>query len=98
MCAFDRARTRQATIVGPRGRIVVDELHRPQHATVLVDGRDPVELDVPYEHDDFFGQIRHFVGLMREGRTESPLMSLADSVRCATLLDVVRAGFADAAD
>ena len=89
--AFDRAKPRQATIVGTRGRIVVDELHRPQRATVYVDGEAPAELDVPYAHDDFYGEIHHFVGLVEAGVAESPLMSLADSIRCAELIDKVRA-------
>lgn len=95
-CAFDRAKPRQATIVGTRGRIVVDELHRPQHATVLADGENPVEIDAPYEHDDFFSQIHHFVGLYRAGAAESPTMPLSASIRCAQILDEVRTGFAEA--
>ncbi len=90
-CAFDRAKSRTATIVGERGRIVVDELHRPQRATVYVDGVAPRVLDVPYEVDDFYGEIHHFVSLLRSGEAESPVMSLADSIACASVLDVVRA-------
>ena len=89
-CAFDRAKPRTATLVGERGRIVVDELHRPQRATVLVDGEEPRVLDVPYEVDDFYGEICHFVDLIERGKSESPIMSLDDSVACAALLDIVR--------
>ncbi|MBO7674522.1 MAG: Gfo/Idh/MocA family oxidoreductase [Atopobiaceae bacterium] len=98
-CAFDRAKPRQAVVIGEHGRVVVDELHRPQHATLELVGEDPVELDVPYVVDDFFGEVSHFVSLL-EGAApqpgtalESPLMSLDDSLRCAHILDVVRAGF-----
>ncbi|MDO4797173.1 MAG: Gfo/Idh/MocA family oxidoreductase [Coriobacteriales bacterium] len=89
-CAFDRAKLRTATLVGECGRIVVEELHRPQRATVHVDGEPPKVLDVPYEVDDFYGEIHHFVGLLEEGRTESPIMSLDDSIACATILDTIR--------
>ncbi|MBR3160517.1 MAG: Gfo/Idh/MocA family oxidoreductase [Atopobiaceae bacterium] len=92
--AFDRAKPRTATLVGERGRIVVDELHRPTKATVFVEGAEPHTLEVPYEVDDFFGEIRHFVSLLEEGAKESPLMSLDDSIACASLIDVVRTGFA----
>jgi predicted dehydrogenase len=92
-CAFDRAKPRQATIVGTRGTIVVDELHRPQRATVrMADGRERV-IEAPYEVDDFFGELSHFVSLVEAGTIESPIMSLDDSLRCAELLDAVRAGF-----
>ena len=89
-CAFDRAKPRTATLVGERGRIVVDELHRPQRATALIDGEEPRVLDVPYEVDDFYGEICHFVDLIERGKSESPIMSLDDSVACAALLDIVR--------
>ena len=93
-CAFDHAKPRTATLVGEHGRIVVDELHRPTKATVLIEGTQPRALEAPYEVDDFFGEIRHFVGLLEEGAKESPLMSLDDSIACASIIDVVRTGFA----
>ena len=92
-CAFDRAKPRTATIVGERGHVVVEELHRPQRATVYLDGCDPRVLDVPYEVDDFFGEVSHFVSLVEEGAGESPIMPLKDSVHCALILDTVRAAF-----
>lgn len=92
-CAFDRAKARTATIVGVQGRIVVEELHRPTRATVFVDGAAPKVLEAPYEVDDFFGEIRHFVGLLEAGEKESPLMSLDDSIACAATLDTIRPAF-----
>jgi len=92
-CAFDRAKPRTATIVCERGRVVVEELHRPQRATVYADGCDPKVLDVPCEVDDFFGEIHHFVGLLAEGKHESPIMPLKDSVHTALILDTIRAAF-----
>ncbi|MBR3234355.1 MAG: Gfo/Idh/MocA family oxidoreductase [Atopobiaceae bacterium] len=93
-CAFDRAKLRTATLVGERGHIVVEELHRPQRATVYVQGCEPRVLDVPYEVDDFFGEVSHFVSLCEAGECESPSMSLEDSIRCALILDTVRSAFA----
>ncbi|MBR3223948.1 MAG: Gfo/Idh/MocA family oxidoreductase [Atopobiaceae bacterium] len=90
-CAFDRAKQRRATIVGTRGTLVVDELHRPQAAVLRIDGAEEQTIDAPYEVDDFFGEVRHFVGLVESDKTESDVMSLASSVRCAAILDAVRA-------
>lgn len=92
-CAFDRAKPRTATIVGEHGRIVVEDLHRPVRATLTLDGAEPQVLEAPYEVDDFYGEISHFVSLIEEGKTESPLMSLEDSARTAAVLDVIRAAF-----
>lgn len=89
-CAFDRAKPRTCTIIGTRGRIVVDELHRPQHACVTLDGEEPRELVAPYEVDDFFGEVHHMTGLVERGAKESPAMPLDASIRCARILDTVR--------
>lgn len=40
-CAFDRAKPRRATLVGTKGRVVVEDLHRCQRATVYADGDEP---------------------------------------------------------
>ncbi|MBQ9057869.1 MAG: Gfo/Idh/MocA family oxidoreductase [Atopobiaceae bacterium] len=91
-CAFDRAKPRQARIVGSRGFIVVEDLHRPQKATVYRDDAEPQLLEQPYEYDDFYGEISHFCDLMLAGHTESDIMPLKDSVHCALILDCIRAG------
>ena len=92
--AADTAGPRTATLVGAAGKIVVEDMHRPQRAVLLADGAEPVELDVPYPVDDFYDQIAHFTGLLRAGRAESPVMPLAATLRCAELLDAVRAKIA----
>ena len=90
-CAFDRAKPRVCRIVGERGVIEVDELHRPQRAVVSLEGEEPREVVAPYVVDDFFGEISHFVDLLETGKAASPVMGLEDSVRVAEYLDAVRA-------
>ena len=70
------------------------DVHIIGSAVLLADGAEPVELDVPYPVDDFYDQIAHFMDLLRAGRAESPVMPLAATVRCAELLDAVRAKIA----
>ena len=82
---------RQARLIGTKGTIIVDDLHRPVHAEVRIEGKDPYTIDLPYEVDDFYGQIHHFCELMRTGAPESPIMPLAASIRCAEMLDAIRA-------
>lgn len=82
---------RQARLIGTRGAIIVDDLHRPVHAEVRIEGEEPYAIDLPYEVDDFHGQIHHFCELMRSGAPESPVMPLAASIRCAEMLDAIRA-------
>lgn len=89
-CAFDRAKPRQAVLIGTAGRIVVDDLHRPQRMSVEIQGRDPQVVERPYKVDDFYGEIAHFNDLIDQGARESPIMPLAASIRCAEILDAVR--------
>ena len=92
-CAFDRAKPRMATIVGDNGCVVIDELHRPQHAALCLSDGSVEDIDAPYVVDDFYGEVSHFTRLVEEGATESPLMTLDDSIGCARSIDAVRAGF-----
>ena len=91
-CAFDRAKPRRATIVGERGRVVVDELHRPTQAILVSDDGTKKGIEAPFDVDDFFGEISHFVDLYENGDIESPIMPLNASVRDAVILDAVRDG------
>lgn len=93
-CAFDRAKPRQAVLVGTRGRIVVDELHRCQQATVFVEGEEPRQLDLPYEVDDFYGEVAHFTSLVAASAHESDVMPLSSSLRCARIIDAIKARYA----
>lgn len=92
-CAFERGKPRTCTIVGSKGRIVVDELHRPQHATIYGQDGSVQELDMPYEVDDFYGEVSHATRLVEQGISESPIMSLDASIRCAQILDAARGAF-----
>ena len=92
-CAFDRAKPRTASLVGEHGRIVVDELHRPQHAELILNDGTVEEIDAPYEVDDFFGEVAHFTQLVADGAKESPIMPLDASIRCAEIIDAVRDTF-----
>lgn len=94
-CAFDRAKPRQAILQGTAGRLVVEELHRPQAMTVYLDGQPGKRIAMPYIVDDFYTQIDHFVHCLQQGKTESPVMPLAASIRCAQILDSIRVHMGD---
>lgn len=94
LTACDQGSPREAVLTGTEGRIVVDEMHRPQHARLERDGEKPVELDVPHPVDDFYAELEHFVDLVLAGAPESPVMPLATSLRCAELLAAIRSELA----
>ena len=91
-CAFDRQKERVAVLQGENGRIVVQDLHRPASMAVYRDGQEPEQVNVPYEIDDFYSEVHHFAECLQQGRTESDIMPLSASLRCAEILDAVRAG------
>lgn len=91
-CAFDRAEPRRALITGTKGKILVEELHRPRELTVFTGARKEKVL-IPYEVDDFYGEIVHFADCLKKGRKESPVMPFDASIRCARILDRIREGF-----
>ncbi len=97
-CAFERGKPRTATIVGTKGSIYVEELHRPQRAVLTLDDGTQRVLEAPYHIDDFYGEIHHFCELLRAGATESPIMPLKDSVHCALVLDTIRTAFTPTPD
>lgn len=90
-CAFDRQKPREAILAGTRGSVVVHDLHRSQGYLLRLTGGGRKEVETPFEVDDFFGEIGHFTDLLEAGRTESDIVSLESSIRCADLLDRVRA-------
>jgi predicted dehydrogenase len=91
-CAFDRAEPRRALITGTKGKILVEELHRPREFTVFTGAGEEKAL-IPYEVDDFYGEIVHFADCLKKGRKESPVMPFDASIRCARILDRIREGF-----
>lgn len=95
-CAFDRAEPRRALIRGTGGQIVIEELHRPREFFIISDAGEK-KITLPYEVDDFYGEIVHFAQCLQEGRKESPVMPIGASVRCAAILDRIREGFSGSA-
>ena len=79
-----------AVITCENGEITVERAHRPEHAVIRCPGHSDKVLDVPYNPDDFHGEIAHFCDLLRAGAVESPVMPLAATIRNAELLDAVK--------
>ena len=47
-------------------------------------------IDCPYEVDDFYGEISHFVNLLENGKQSSPIMPIQSSLETARLLDRIK--------
>ena len=49
-----------------------------------------LDINAPFEVDDFYGEIQHATQLIRAGKLESPVMPLAATQRCARIIDAIR--------
>ena len=92
-CAFDRKKEKKAVLHGTKGSITVYDLHRPVKAEVISHNEHRYIMEKPYVYDDFYGQIHHFVQLIRQGRKESDVVPLSVSKNCARILDTIRKGY-----
>lgn len=86
-CAMDRNHGKQAIIRGTKGKIIVEDMHRPIRAFI-----NDVEIEMPYEVDDMFSQIFHFVDLYNENKIESDIMPFVSSKRCAQIMYTIQEG------
>lgn len=87
-CAMDRKKDRHAIIQGTKGKIIVEDLHRPQKA--IIETNHVEELNIPYIVDDFYGQLEEFICLWKHNQTESKIMSLDSSLRCAEIMEAIQ--------
>ena len=87
--AINQPEKKEVLIKGTRGEIRIQDLHRPTSAELKTE--DKVEIiDCPYEIDDFYGEISHFVNLLQSGEKNSSIMSIQTSLETAMLLDRIK--------
>ena len=87
--AINQPEKKEVLMKGTKGEIRIPDLHRPTSAELKTE--DKVEIiDCPYEIDDFYGEISHFVNLLQSGEKNSSIMSIQTSLETAMLLDRIK--------
>ena len=88
-----RARTPcEAFVYGTKGLIrVASRWHETQSLTLERDGQQPEVMPMPRTTFGYDYEAAHVMQCLAEGRSESPVWSLDDSVNLMSLLDAVRA-------
>lgn len=82
----------EATIVGTLGRVRVHSpWWKPTGYTVSRDGADDEVVHLPHEGNGYKYQALEAVALVREGKLESPTISLAQSLCVMRVMDEIRA-------
>lgn len=90
IAGIDRKMDPLVEIHGTKGTMLIEKPHRPDRIHIQIPGKEEKILDIPYLQDDFYGQIHAFDTLIKEGRTESDVMSLKDSLRNAHIMDIIK--------
>jgi predicted dehydrogenase len=90
-CGLDLQGKGDALLAGTGGTVTIHEnWWNPARATVrYLDGRS-VELDAPFEGGGLNYETAHFCDLLREGKTESPIMRHAISMQMISITDAAR--------
>ena len=96
-CAFDCQSDRGLRLFGERGVITLPERFWEATEATLRHGLDPATVvHRGFELNGFEGQVREATRAIREGRTESAVVPLADTVEVLQWIDRIRerCGFA----
>lgn len=78
--------TKEASIIGSKGRIHIPTFSNAQRATILTDQKEWT-IQHPYEISGFEYEIREVVRCLQEGRVESSVMSWQDSIDVMKIID-----------
>ena len=87
--AINQPEKKEVLIKGTKGEIRIPDLHRPISAELKIEDKLEV-IDCPYEVDDFYGEISHFVNLLQSGEKNSSIMPIQSSLETAMLLDRIK--------
>ncbi|MCR5796102.1 MAG: Gfo/Idh/MocA family oxidoreductase [Solobacterium sp.] len=88
-CAFDRNGKQLVTIETENAVLTVKNTHRPSGYILEKDGV-VTEKDIPYINDDFYTEISHFCSLLKEGKTESSVMTYSAILHEAELIEAAK--------
>jgi predicted dehydrogenase len=84
----------EAFIAGNKGYVKVhDRFYQPDRLTLHLDGQDPQEFKIPYRGKGYVHEIEEVHACLREGRTESKIMPLDETLELMRLMDRLRAAW-----
>lgn len=90
-CGFDRDKENRAIITGSKGTLVIPDFHRPHSYTLLKENStEPQTVEIPYDVDDFYGEITHVMECLKHQQIESPIHPLTSSIRLAKIVDDIK--------
>jgi len=79
-----------ATIIGTLGYIYIPGFWHAANATVHIKGKEPQSFEIPFEGIGYQYEAQEVMNCLREGRTESKIMPLQESLDIMRTMDKVR--------
>lgn len=88
--SFNTYIPRDGLITGTKGVIRIPQFTRSTSATLEIDGEIVEEVNIPFIKNGFEYEIAEVMKCLREGKIESELMSLEESLRLVRIMDAIR--------
>lgn len=89
-CSINTPTQKEARIIGNRGTIIIPEFSKATTATLAVIGEEPETVKLPLEGNGYNYEAAAVMQCLRDGKTESELMPLDESLRIMTAMDELR--------
>lgn len=90
-CSMRLNRPREAFLVGSDGYIQIHDLFfRPTQLTVYRHGRDPEDIHLPFKSNGYRHEVEEVQRCLREGRRESAIMPLDETLALMAIMDRLR--------
>lgn len=89
-CAIRTETSKEARIIGTEGQIHIPEFWQATSATLVRTGKDPVHIEIPFTENGFENQVIEVINCIREGKLESRMMPLAESLSIMRTIDTIR--------
>ena len=84
----------EATMIGTRGRIRVHSpFWKPSKMTISIDDATEETIEMPYSGHGYYFEAKEFMNCLREGKVESPIMPLEETLSILRVLDEARKQF-----
>ena len=90
-CAIGAQMPTMGAVYGSKGRIEIPEFKNPQQVTVCIDGQAPYTISRPFEVNGFEYEIREAMACVAAGKTQSSVVTRAQTIAVMEIMDQVRA-------
>lgn len=89
-CAITTETPRNMYIIGDKGFIHIPNVWYAQTATLKIDGQEDLVIDMPMEGNGYNYEVEEVVRCLKEGKLESEIMPLSESLKILGTLDSIR--------